>query len=49
MPVPLATPEEREQWLSGTTDEAFSLVRPFDAENMRIVQSGADKKDLLAA
>lgn len=49
MPVLLATEAEFEQWLSGTPEEALSLARSYDAEKMRIVQSGYEKKDLLAA
>lgn len=49
MPVLLSEPEELETWLSGSPEEAFRLVRTFDAERMRIVQSGAAKEDLLSA
>ena len=33
---------------SGSPDEAFNLAREFPADQMRIAQSGFDKKDLLA-
>jgi putative SOS response-associated peptidase YedK len=49
MPVLLTEPEEFETWLSGPPDAAFRLVRTFAAERMRIVQSGAEKRDLLGA
>lgn len=49
MPVLLTKEEEFETWLSGTTEEALGLVRSFAAEDMRIVQSGPEKKDMLAA
>ena len=38
-----------ETCLSGSTEDAFKLVRSYAAEQMRIVQSGSDRKDLLAA
>ena len=38
-----------ETWLSGSSDEAFKLARSHVAEQMRIVQSGSERKDLLAA
>lgn len=49
MPVLLSEEAEFERWLSGTPDEAFALARSFDPLRMRIVQSGLEKKDLLAA
>jgi putative SOS response-associated peptidase YedK len=48
MPVLLSTDEECDVWLSGTPKEAFGLASSFPAEMMQIVQSGADKEDLLA-
>lgn len=48
MPVLLSGEDQFETWLSGSPQEAFSLVRPFEADAMRIVQSGADREDLLA-
>ncbi len=48
MPVLLADEGDFETWLSGSHDEAFRLVRTFDAAGMQIVQSGADKEDLLS-
>ncbi|MBS0238667.1 MAG: hypothetical protein JSR89_09620 [Proteobacteria bacterium] len=38
-----------ETWLSGSPAEAFALARSYDPARIRIVQSGFDKKDLLAA
>ena len=47
MPVMLTKEEEWECWLSGTPDEARSLVRSYPAGKMEIVQSGAERSDLL--
>lgn len=49
MPVLLSREEEFETWLSGSPAEAYALARSFDPTMMRIVQSGFEKKDLLAA
>jgi putative SOS response-associated peptidase YedK len=49
MPVLLTDPADFETWLSGSTDEAFKLARSYAADQMRIVQSGSERKDLLAA
>lgn len=49
MPVLLSSEEDFETWLSGSTREAYQLARSFDPASMRIVQSGKEKKDLLAA
>jgi hypothetical protein len=49
MPVLLSEEAEFENWLWGTPAEAFALARSFDPTAMRIVQSGFEKKDLLAA
>jgi putative SOS response-associated peptidase YedK len=49
MPVLLTEEHEFETWLSGSPQEAFGLVKPFDANRMRIVQEGFEKRDLLAA
>lgn len=49
MPVLLSDEADFETWLSGSVAEARRLVRTFDAEQMRIVQSGKEKRDLLGA
>jgi putative SOS response-associated peptidase YedK len=49
MPVLISDPADFETWLSGSTEDAFKLARSYAAEQMRIVQSGADREDLLAA
>lgn len=49
MPVVITERDDMTTWLSGASDSAFSLVRSYDAELMRIAQSGADKRDLLGA
>lgn len=47
MPVLLSDERDLETWLSGSPEEAFGLVRTYDASRMRIVQSGHEKEDLL--
>jgi len=49
MPVLLTREEEFETWLRGTPDEAFALAREYPPKQMRIVQEGLDKHDLLTA
>ena len=49
MPVLLTEERDYETWLSGSSREAFELVRSLSPERMRIVQSGLDKKDLLSS
>ena len=49
MPVLLTGPADFETWLSGSTEEALKLARSYTANQMRIVQSGSERKDLLAA
>jgi putative SOS response-associated peptidase YedK len=49
MPVLLSDPIAFETWLSGSPEEAFKLARSYAAEQMRIVQSGLERKDLLVA
>lgn len=46
MPVLLSEEADFEIWLSGSSKEAFALVRSFDPAAMRIVQSGSEKRDL---
>jgi len=48
MPVMLTGPEEWNCWLNGTAEEARALVGPFPAEEMAIVQSGPERRDLAA-
>ena len=47
MPVLLTREEEFEAWLRGSPDETFALAHEYPAEEMRIVQEGLDKEDLL--
>jgi putative SOS response-associated peptidase YedK len=47
MPVLLSTDDEFETWMTGTPDEAFSLMKEYPPDKMRMVQSGFDKSDLL--
>jgi len=49
MPVLLSNPADFETWLTGSTEEAFKLARSYAAQEMRIVQSGSERKDLLEA
>lgn len=49
MPVLLDREDQFQTWLSGTPDEAYALVRPYDPAHMRIVQQGSQRRDLLAA
>jgi nucleotidyltransferase/DNA polymerase involved in DNA repair len=49
MPVLLTRDEEFEQWLRGSEEEALGLARPYPAEDMRIVQEGSNRKDMLEA
>lgn len=47
MPVLLSDEADFETWLTAPPDVAYGLVRTYEAERMRIVQSGAEKQDLL--
>ena len=47
MPVLKSDPADFETWLSGSTEEAFKLARSYAAEQMRIVQFGAEREDVL--
>ena len=47
MPVLLSDPAAFETWLSGSVDDAYKLARSYAAEQMRIVQFGAEREDLL--
>jgi putative SOS response-associated peptidase YedK len=49
MPVLLSNPADFETWLSASSEEALKLARSYATEQMRIVQSGSERKDLLAA
>ena len=49
MPVLISDPADFETWLSAPPQDAFKLARSYAAEQMGIVQSGADREDLLAA
>jgi len=35
-------PESYDSWLNGSADEAHTLLRPYPAERMRIVQEGTN-------
>jgi putative SOS response-associated peptidase YedK len=44
-PVLLTEEKQFATWLTGTPEEAFSLIKTSDPERMHIVQSGFEKKD----
>lgn len=48
MPVMLGAADEWDCWLNGTPDEAAALIGAFPAEDMAIVQSGPERRDLAA-
>ena len=48
-PVLLTDEEQFSTWLTGSPKEAFGLIRTSDPQSMRIVQSGFEKEDLVAA
>jgi putative SOS response-associated peptidase YedK len=43
MPVLLSGEADFDTWVSGSTDEAFTFVREYLPEKMRMVQSGLEK------
>ena len=47
MPVLISDPADLETWLSGSPEDAFKLARSYAAEQMRIVQFGGEREDLL--
>ena len=47
MPVLLSGEEHFETWLSGTPEQAFDLIRAYPPSEMKIVQAGFEKRDLL--
>ena len=49
MPVLITDAADFETWLSAPAADALKLARSYAAEQMRIVQSGADREDLVAA
>jgi putative SOS response-associated peptidase YedK len=49
MPVLMSDPADFEAWQSGSPEESFKLARSYTADQMRIVQSGAEREDLLHA
>ena len=48
-PVLLTEEHDYQTWLTGTPEQAFGLIKTSDPERMRIVQSGFEKEDLVAA
>ncbi len=49
MPVVLTDEADFATWLTGSRDEAFSLIREYPPAKMRVVQEGFDKLDKLEA
>jgi putative SOS response-associated peptidase YedK len=49
MPVLLTREEEFDIWLRGSIDEALALASEYPPSEMRIVQEGLKKEDLLEA
>jgi putative SOS response-associated peptidase YedK len=49
MPVLLTREDEFNTWLTGSPTEALALAREYPSDQMRIVQKGFDKEDLLQA
>jgi putative SOS response-associated peptidase YedK len=47
MPVLISDLDDFETWLSGSTEDAFKLARSYAAEQMRIVQFGAERENML--
>jgi putative SOS response-associated peptidase YedK len=43
----MSNPGDFETWLSGSTEDAFKLARSYAADQMRVVQFGADREDRL--
>ncbi len=48
MPVLLASEKDFTTWLEGTPTQAMALACEYPAEEMRIVQQGYEKRDLIA-
>jgi len=48
MPVLLAGQEACDRWIDGTEADAKDLIKPFPADQMKLVQSGKEKADLAA-
>jgi len=48
MPVMLTKEEEWDCWLKGTAEEARGLVGTYPADEMAIVQSGPERRDIAA-
>lgn len=47
MPVLLSDESEFQTWLTGSSEEAYRLVRTYPPEAMHVVQSGKEKRDLI--
>ena len=45
MPVLLTTEADQDRWMTGTSDDAFTLAQPYAADAMRIVREGFAKAD----
>jgi putative SOS response-associated peptidase YedK len=49
MPVLLTREDELETWLRGSAKETFAVAPEYPADQMRIVQEGFGKEDLVTA
>ena len=47
MPVLLSTEASHDVWMNGSTEDAFSLCSSYPPEQMHLVQTGYEKRDLL--
>jgi putative SOS response-associated peptidase YedK len=47
MPVLLSKDEDFDTWMNGSADDAFALAQEYPPDQMRFVQAGFEKKDLL--
>ena len=48
MPVLLTETAQFDLWLHGSDEDAMTLAKPYPSKEMRIVQEGFEKNDLLA-
>ena len=49
MPVLLTTETQFDTWLTGSADDAMTLAQQYPRDQIRIVQGGYDKEDLMGA
>lgn len=49
MPVLLTSEQDFDNWMHGSPEEAFSLMRPYPQAGMRIAGKGLDRRDVVGA